>query len=76
MYGMHVHEAVIEAGDSVTGITVHFVNENFDEGEIIHQVETTVGTEDDAAALAAKIHTLEMKWFPVIAEKIICGNRS
>ena len=71
MYGKHVHEAVINAKETKTGITIHFVNRNFDEGEIISQHETEVTPSDTAETIAAKIHELEMKWFPVIIEKIV-----
>lgn len=71
MYGKHVHEAVINAGVTKTGITIHYVNEHFDEGEIIAQYETAVLPDDTAATIAEKIHNLEMKWFPATVEKII-----
>ena len=74
MYGMHVHNAVVSAGELKTGITIHYVNENFDEGEIIAQYETAVLPGDTAEMIAAKIHELEMKWFPVVVEKIVTSG--
>lgn len=71
MYGMHVHEAVAKAGESKTGITIHYVNEHFDEGEIIAQYETAVLPGDTPESIANKIHELEMKWFPDVIEKLI-----
>lgn len=71
MYGMHVHEAVVASGASQSGITIHFVNENYDEGEVIARFETPVLPSDTPADVAAKIHELEMKWFPVVIEQLI-----
>ena len=71
MFGMHVHEAVVASGDSKTGITVHFVNNRFDEGEIIAQYETSVEPGDTAEKIASKIHELEMKWLPLVVESVL-----
>ena len=71
MFGMHVHEAVVAARESKTGITIHFVNENYDEGEVIARYETPVLSTDTPETVAAKIHELEMKWFPVVIERLI-----
>lgn len=71
MYGMHVHQAVVAAHENKSGITIHFVNENYDEGEVIARFETPVLPEDTAEDVAAKIHELEMKWFPVVIERLI-----
>jgi phosphoribosylglycinamide formyltransferase 1 len=73
MYGRHVHEAVAAAGESKTGITIHYVNENFDEGEIISQYETPVSATDTPETIASKIHDLEMNWFPKVIEKVVLG---
>lgn len=75
MYGMHVHEAVVKSGVSKTGISIHFVNENFDEGEVIAQYETKVVPGDTPESVAAKIHELEMEWFPKVVEKVITDER-
>jgi phosphoribosylglycinamide formyltransferase 1 len=71
MYGLHVHEAVVKAGENKSGITIHYVNENFDEGEIIEQFETALIVTDNAEMVAKKIHELEMKYFPQVVERVI-----
>lgn len=64
MFGANVHHAVIEAGDSQSGITIHEVNQNYDEGEILLQVTCPIDKEDTADSLALKIHKLEHYFFP------------
>jgi len=64
MYGHHVHQAVIDAGDRQTGITVHYVNNEYDRGEIIFQASTDVLQGDSAADVEARIHILEQLHFP------------
>jgi len=71
MYGMHVHEAVVENKERKTGITVHYVNENYDEGNIIAQAECLVDENDTAQDVADKIHILEMNHFPAIIDKLL-----
>ena len=71
MYGKHVHEAVIASGEKKSGITVHFVNDAFDEGEIIAQYDTIVYVNETPESLAEKIHKLEMEFFPKVLEKVI-----
>lgn len=71
MYGMHVHEAVIENKESKSGITIHYVNERYDEGAIIFQAETPVFENDTPESLAERIHKLEHEYFPEIVEKIV-----
>ena len=73
MYGMHVHEAVVANNESESGITIHYVNENYDEGAIIFQAKCDVNKNDTAEDVAAKIHELEMKHFPEVAEKLLNG---
>lgn len=69
MYGMHVHRSVKENKDTETGITIHYVNENYDEGAVIHQAKTTILSGDTAEQIAEKVHQLEYEHFPkVIAE--------
>ncbi|MBL0340381.1 MAG: phosphoribosylglycinamide formyltransferase [Bacteroidetes bacterium] len=70
MFGMHVHEAVVEAGEPETGITIHFIDAKFDEGEIIAQYKTEIFQGETAESIAAKIHLLEMKWYPNVVEKV------
>ena len=70
MYGMHVHEAVKMAGERVSGITIHYVNEKYDEGKIIFQAECTIEPEDSAEDIAQKVLTLEHTYFPVVVEEL------
>ncbi len=70
MYGAHVHEAVIRSGDKTSGITIHYVNEKYDEGKIIFQAKCEVKPDDTPDTLAARIHLLEHQHYPEIIEKI------
>lgn len=71
MYGMHVHEAIVANKEEETGITIHYVNEHYDEGAIIFQARCNVNTSDSAEDVASKIHELEMKHFPEVVEKLL-----
>jgi phosphoribosylglycinamide formyltransferase-1 len=71
MYGSRVHEAVIEAGEKESGITIHYVNPKYDEGRIIFQAKCNVDPDDDADSLASKIHQLEYEYFPKVIENLI-----
>ncbi len=71
MYGAKVHEAVIEAGEKESGITIHYVNESYDEGNIIFQARCPVQANDTPEILADRIHELEYKWYPEIIEKLL-----
>lgn len=71
MYGMRVHEAVRAAGETETGITIHYVNAAYDEGAIIFQEKTPVLPEDSAAEIAEKVHALEYAFFPKILSEIL-----
>ena len=71
MYGMHVHQAVIDNGERETGITIHYVNEQYDEGAVIFQAKCTVSPSDSAQHVADKIHQLEMEHFPKVIEDIL-----
>lgn len=71
MYGMHVHKAVVENNESETGITIHYVNEHYDEGAIIFQAKCDVTSSNSAEDIAAKIHDLEMEHFPKIVDKLL-----
>ena len=71
MYGHHVHEAVLAAGEPKSGITIHLVNEKYDEGRIIFQAEVPVEPDDTPDSLADKIHQLEHRHFPPVIEKLI-----
>ncbi|MDA9563761.1 phosphoribosylglycinamide formyltransferase [Flavobacteriales bacterium] len=70
MYGGYVHQSVIENKEKESGITIHYVNENFDEGEIIFQASCSISSEDTAESLAEKIHKLEHNHFPKIIETL------
>ena len=76
MYGHHVHEAVKEANESETGISIHWVNQHFDEGEIIFQSKTQLSAEDNVDDIAKKIAVLEMANFPKVIENILTKNGS
>jgi phosphoribosylglycinamide formyltransferase-1 len=71
MFGMRVHEAVVENKETETGITIHYVNENYDEGAIIFQAKCNVLPTDSAKDVATKIHLLEMKHFPVVVNQLL-----
>ncbi len=71
MYGMKVHKAVIEANEKESGISIHFVDEIYDNGEIICQKRIPVLPEDTAESLANKIHILEHEWYPQTAANVI-----
>lgn len=74
MYGMHVHEAVVENNETESGITIHYVNENYDEGAIIFQKSFEVLPTDTADDVASKVHVLEYAHFPEVIEKVILKN--
>ena len=66
MYGHHVHEAVVQNKETESGITIHYVNEDYDEGKIIFQARCEVLPTDSAEDVAAKVHELEYKHFPEV----------
>jgi phosphoribosylglycinamide formyltransferase-1 len=71
MYGMNVHQAVLENKEKETGITIHYVNEHYDEGEFIFQKSVNIEDCKSAEEIADKIHKLEFEYFPVIINKLI-----
>jgi phosphoribosylglycinamide formyltransferase 1 len=71
MYGVHVHQAVLDAGEKETGITIHYVDEHYDHGDVIFQVRCKVEAGETADSLAQKIHLLEHEWFPKIIERVV-----
>jgi len=71
MYGDFVHEKVIQEKEKESGISIHFVNEKYDEGEIIFQAKCSIEDSDSPATLAKKVHELEYRYFPEIIEKVI-----
>jgi len=71
MYGSHVHRAVIEAGESESGISIHYVNKEYDEGDIIYQAKCDIDPGETPDSLAGKIHELEYEHFPVVVEDLL-----
>ena len=71
MYGSRVHEAVIESGESESGITIHYVNPEYDAGDIIFQVRCKIESDESPDSLAAKIHELEYEVFPTVVENLL-----
>jgi phosphoribosylglycinamide formyltransferase-1 len=71
MYGHFVHEAVLAAGDAESGITIHFVNEKYDDGGVIIQERCAISPEDTPETLAKKVQALEHRWFPLIVERLL-----
>ena len=71
MYGMNVHNAIFENKDVLTGITIHYVNENYDEGNIIFQETISIADCQSPDEIAEKIHQLEHEHFPMVIEKIV-----
>ena len=74
MWGHHVHEAVKASGDTVTGMTVHYVTPVCDAGEIIAQFSVAVSPNDSVEDIAAKEHNLEMEHFPKVLEELILNS--
>ena len=71
MYGINVHKKVIENQESESGISIHYVNQNYDEGKVIFQKSFSISYPTDASNLSKKIHELEMKYFPEVIEKLL-----
>lgn len=71
MYGNIVHEAVLNADEAESGITIHYIDEHYDHGDIIFQAKCPVTKNDDVQSLSKKIHALEHKYYPEVIEKVI-----
>lgn len=71
MYGMHVHEAVVAAGEQESGITIHYINENYDEGDVIFQATCSVSPSDTPEDVATKVHALEYVHYPHVIEDLL-----
>lgn len=71
MYGMNVHQAVKDSGDKETGITIHLVNEHYDEGKIIFQAAVAINSNDTPEEIAQNVHQLEYKYFPNVIESLL-----
>jgi len=76
MYGMHIHRAIVNNKEKETGISIHYVNENYDEGGIIFQKNVLLTDEDTPETVAEKIHELEQKYFPEIIQTILEDSNS
>ncbi len=74
MYGKHVHEKVLASGDEESGITIHFVDEQYDHGATIFQAICPVEKDDTPETLAAKIHQLEHKHLPAVVENVVLDS--
>lgn len=74
MYGMKVHQAVVENGETESGISIHYVNEKYDEGKIIFQAKCSVLPGDTPEDVANKVHQLEYRHFPGVIEKVLTGK--
>lgn len=74
MYGGHVHEAVIANNEKESGITIHLVDEIYDNGKILKQVKVIVSRDDTPDTLASKIHAIEHKYFPPTIESYVLGE--
>ena len=71
MYGSYVHQAVKNNNDSSTGITIHLVNQHYDEGKVIFQKSVAVSPEDSPEDIAKKVHVLEHKYYPKVIESLL-----
>jgi len=71
MYGLNVHSAVLNAGDKISGITIHYVDEHYDNGDIIFQDKVEVLPSDTPESLAEKIHKLEHEHFPRVIDQVV-----
>lgn len=74
MYGMNVHKAILEQKEIETGISIHYVNDKYDEGKIIFQATTKVAPTDTVEDIAEKIHELEYQHFPKVIEKLLFAS--
>ena len=75
MYGDNVHKAVLENKEIESGISIHFVNQNYDKGELVLQEKCSVSVNETLETLAVKIHQLEQKYFPLAIEKVLQNQK-
>lgn len=75
MFGMNVHRSVIEAGEQYSGISIHQVNEHYDEGELLFQQALRLHPDETPESLAGRIHELEHYYFPRVVEAFLNGER-
>lgn len=76
MYGMNVHNAVVKNKETESGITIHYIDKNYDEGTILFQAKTILLPTDTPQEVAEKVHKLEYKYFPMIIEQVVLGKWS
>ncbi len=76
MYGLKVHQAVIDHHEKTSGITIHFVDEHYDNGDIIFQEECPVKENDTAISLAERVAVLEHKFYPEVIERLVAFNKT
>ena len=69
MYGMHVHQVVLDSGQKESGITIHLVNNQYDRGRILFQKRCSIDPQDTPDTLAVKIHDLEHRYYPQVIEQ-------
>ena len=74
MYGMRVHQAVVAAGDTESGITIHFINDRYDEGQVVFQARCPVAPTDTPEDVATKVHALEYAHYPAVIERVLLGE--
>jgi phosphoribosylglycinamide formyltransferase-1 len=74
MYGMNVHRTIAEAKESETGITIHYIDEHYDEGDIIFQKSVPLDGSETCEEISAKVQLLEHEWFPVIVGRLLDGS--
>lgn len=75
MYGNYVHEAVVANRENESGITIHYVNEKYDDGAIIFQAKTALDANETPESVAKKIHALEYHHFPIVIDKILHSSK-
>ena len=76
MYGIHVHRAVVAAGEKLSGITIHLVDAVYDNGKILFQAQCPLSPQDTPEDVAAKVQTLEQQHYPAVIEQYIIGKVS
>lgn len=74
MYGMHVHRAVIDSGQAESGISIHEINLNYDEGKIVFQATALIEPGETAESIQKKVMALEHRWFPIVIENYLKGE--
>ena len=76
MYGLNVHKAVKQNKDGVSGISIHYVNPHYDEGQLIFQATVDIDVQDTPESIAQKVHQLEYKHFPKVIEQLLLNMES